>query len=194
MERNFKDYFYYDESSPTKLRWKIKKGRREANSVAGSFASGPTGEKRTVNVRLNQKNYVAHRIIWILLHGEIPSGMVIDHINGNPWDNHISNLACKSLLHNSQNIKKYVNNTTGFTGVVYVKYGEVVYGITASICNQGNRSVKYFPIKGIGIEGAINNARKWRDDKMSEFNENGANFTDRHKENDPEYVNNSVGK
>lgn len=34
----------------------------------------------------------AHRIVWFLTHGEIPDGMVINHIDGDKLNNHPSNL------------------------------------------------------------------------------------------------------
>lgn len=35
-----------------------------------------------------------HRAVWVYHHGDIPPGMVIDHINGNPSDCRVGNLRC----------------------------------------------------------------------------------------------------
>jgi HNH endonuclease len=39
-----------------------------------------------------KKQWVAHRLAWIYVHGHIPEGLLIDHINGIRDDNRISNL------------------------------------------------------------------------------------------------------
>jgi hypothetical protein len=58
-----------------------------------------------------------HRIVWILANGPIPSGMEIDHINGDKSDNRISNLRICTPIQNGQNKGKYKNNKSGFKGV-----------------------------------------------------------------------------
>lgn len=35
---------------------------------------------------------MAHRVVWIALHGFIPPGLQINHINRRRWDNHPDNL------------------------------------------------------------------------------------------------------
>ena len=47
---------------------------------------------------------LAHRVVWILTHGEIQEGMVIDHINRDPSDNRIENLRCVSQAVNLSNV------------------------------------------------------------------------------------------
>lgn len=42
--------------------------------------------------RPNKQNYSAHRLIWERVHGPVPEGMQINHINGNKLDNRIANL------------------------------------------------------------------------------------------------------
>lgn len=35
---------------------------------------------------------MAHRVVWISVHGLIPTGLQVNHINRRPWDNRIVNL------------------------------------------------------------------------------------------------------
>mgnify|MGYP003321531520 CR=1 FL=1 len=84
-----------------------RKGKR-----AGGF-----GEKtRTLNL-LNKK-YMEHRVIWALYYKEWPSkGLVIDHINGDPFDNRIHNLRLVTIRENAMNTKLSSKNKSGVTGV-----------------------------------------------------------------------------
>ena len=60
--------------------------------------------------------YLAHRVAWAMHYGAWPKGQ-IDHINGNPSDNRISNLRDVSMQVNSQNMPLRVDNSTGVPGV-----------------------------------------------------------------------------
>jgi len=37
-------------------------------------------------------NALAHRLVWRVVHGRIPSGLTINHKDGNPLNNHPDNL------------------------------------------------------------------------------------------------------
>ena len=88
-------------------------------------------EKGYRRVHLLDRNYMIHRLAWLLHHGEWPK-QDIDHINGVKDDNRIRNLRDVSRLENKRNSKKSVNNTSGVTGVKWHKRGRKW---TASIKN-----------------------------------------------------------
>ena len=69
--------------------------------------------------RLNFKSkmYLVHRIIWVLTYGSIDLTLVIDHLDGDPLNNEISNLSLKTHKNNSRNQRQHSNNKTGVTGV-----------------------------------------------------------------------------
>lgn len=56
-----------------------------------------------------------HRIAFYLAHGYLP--LVIDHIDGCPWNNKVSNLREATPSQNVANSKKPKTNTTGYKGV-----------------------------------------------------------------------------
>lgn len=99
------------------LYWKVKPARW---MMIGDMAGSKTKSGHYI-VSVNGKKEYAHRIIWEIHNGEIPAGMVIDHINGCQHDNRIENLRCVTQQVNTMNMKKQKNNTSGITGVGFHK-------------------------------------------------------------------------
>lgn len=62
------------------------------------------------------RDYKAHRVAWAIHYGEWPAGL-IDHANGDPSDNRISNLRCVSASGNMRNRRLNRNNKSGRVGV-----------------------------------------------------------------------------
>ena len=56
-------------------------------------------------IAVDRRDYGAHRLAWLFEHGAWPAG-VIDHINGDPADNRISNLRDVAQTSNSQNQRR----------------------------------------------------------------------------------------
>ena len=63
-----------------------------------------------------RKRVQLHRAVFAVVHGRWPTGQ-IDHIDGDPTNNRIENLREVSGLENQRNMKRYTNNTSGYTGV-----------------------------------------------------------------------------
>lgn len=55
-------------------------------------------------------NYLIHHLVALLFIGERPDGLVIDHIDRDKLNNHVSNLRYVSQEINIQNSKKYRND------------------------------------------------------------------------------------
>ena len=91
-----KELFDYSEGN---LIWRVNKGRSKKGSIAGSKDS-----KGYLQVKLNQKPYRLHRLIWLWHEKELPEQ--IDHIDRNPLNNKIENLREATVLENSWNHKK----------------------------------------------------------------------------------------
>ena len=92
------------------IRWnKLHVGRPAFASVqkSGGYATGA----------LDGKGYYGHRIVWKHVHGLIPDGAEIDHINGVRHDNRLCNLRTVSRLENTQNRKIRSDCKHGFHGI-----------------------------------------------------------------------------
>ena len=110
--------YWYDEVLG-ELRYKVRSSpasRVQVNEVAGTINSSGY---RVVCV--NGKQHRVHRLIWMMLVGEIPAGYQIDHIDGNRANNHISNLRLATRVENGRNAKKRCDNTSGTKGVSFDK-------------------------------------------------------------------------
>lgn len=105
----FQELLSYDENTG-RLFWKQNVSRKvKAGDVAGCYTT------KGVRIRLQGINWLAHRIVWILMKGELPEQ--IDHIDGNPLNNRLANLRAATSTIQNRNKKKLKTNTTGFAGV-----------------------------------------------------------------------------
>lgn len=66
------------------------------------------------------KNYMAHRLAWMIHYGEIPASD-LDHKNGDPKDNRIENLRPCTQSQNLRNARTRKDNTSGTRGVSWDK-------------------------------------------------------------------------
>lgn len=75
-----------------------------------------------IRVRRAGKEYRAHRIIWELFNGPIPEGMLVDHIDGNVYNNRIENLRLATRQQNSANKRSMGAIAKGVTATTSGKY------------------------------------------------------------------------
>ena len=95
----------------------------------GLFTWHPTTSKKTRGKRgghpndigylllgVDSNSYRVHRLAWLYVHGHWPIGD-LDHINGNPADNRITNLREATAAQNLANSRKPITNRSGYKGV-----------------------------------------------------------------------------
>jgi hypothetical protein len=87
---------------------------------AGKIAKSDISRGGYVRVKILDKFYLAHRLIWALHTGKDFSED-IDHINGNRKDNKISNLRAVNRAENTRNRCLSKSNTSGVMGVYFDK-------------------------------------------------------------------------
>lgn len=92
----------------------IKIGR-----VAGGVGTFPGGKKYR-RISINNKHYRAHRLAYLYMTGEFPTGQN-DHGDGDGTNNVWDNLRDVDQFENSKNRRLQSNNTSEFTGVGWDK-------------------------------------------------------------------------
>ena len=181
--------FYYDPTSTTGLRWKVWNKahgpvRRNAGDVAGKlyYCSGEKRkhEKHMGRVTYSGKTYPIHRVIWTLEVGEIPDEFIIDHIDGNPFNNTLENLRCIHSFDNPRNAKKRKDNKTGLTGVSIISNGTGRFYVCAYYYDNGVMKTKQWPLTQYSEKDALSLAAAWRTSKLKELEKDGIFYSQRH--------------
>lgn len=88
--------------------------------IAGSKKCCTGSRGKSVRIFLFRKSYLAHRLAWFYVHKEWPDGL-IDHANGDPFDNRISNLRIATPRQNQFNKRTQKRNCLGVKGVRHSK-------------------------------------------------------------------------
>lgn len=83
---NWHDVFEYKDGF---LYWKIKVGSGGSTRIPGDVAGSIKKRDGYTYVKFMRKSFMAHRVIYEIINGDIPIGMEIDHINHDRSDNRI---------------------------------------------------------------------------------------------------------
>ena len=183
---NFKDYFYYDETSPSFLRWKVSRftgANYHIERVAKGDCAGSLSKRDGYwRAWLDGKSYLAHRIIMSISNGS--SELVCDHIDGNRANNSLANLRYVTQLENARNVGMHVCNTSGVNGVgIGITHSGKYQNWTATVCFEGSKTGrlnKAFSINKFGERQAFEMACAWRKAMIEELNLQGAGYTETH--------------
>lgn len=102
------------------IAWRHAKFLQKAMTrPAGAEAGGRT-LNGYITICIKKKPFYAHRLAWLLTHGEWPSAEV-DHINGDRSDNRAANLRLATQQQNQWNRKVRRDSSSGVKGVRYHK-------------------------------------------------------------------------
>lgn len=98
---------YYDETSPTFIRWACDiyggTNKKQVIRKQGSVAGTRSGNGYFL-VSISKVKYLVHRIVYCLASKEnVPTNLVVDHINNNRSDNSVHNLRLVTYCENSLN-------------------------------------------------------------------------------------------
>jgi len=185
---DFSELFQYSEDSPSGLIWKNdnigSNGRvyNKAGTLVGSVKVSECGKHKCWRVVVDDKRYYIHRIVYSMFN-ELPSNLVVDHIDGNALNNKIENLRAITQEQNSRNMSKSSANPLGVVGVTFKikNKGTRSYRIYTAIYKLNGKNVsKEFFVSKYGEQEAFRLACEWRKQKIEELNAQGAGYTERH--------------
>lgn len=97
--------------------WKQTMGGR---AIKGQKAGTPHSKGYT-RITVDQEQYLAHRLAWLYINGEMPKQSTVDHIDGDPSNDRIANLREATFADNLANRGAQSNNTSGCKGVSFDK-------------------------------------------------------------------------
>lgn len=173
--------FELNEKSPSGLI-KVKNGYGKPiiPYSVGTKIFQKSGDPGAWMIYFNKSRYVAHRTIWVMVYGSIDPSLVIDHLDGNPFNNSIGNLSLKTTADNARNARKYRSNTTGTTGVSITKVGGRYYYRVEWIEISGKIVKRAFSIDDLGDGTAKSLAIACRTQQIERLVSEGADYTERH--------------
>ena len=109
---------------------------------AGTIAGTPTVPRGYVQILVDRRLYLAHRLAHLWITGEWPKHEV-DHRDGDPTNNRWNNLRVATSSQNKMNGVRRSDNTSGYRGVWFDKRRELW---VAEIRGDGiRRHLGYFP-------------------------------------------------
>ncbi|WP_179090910.1 HNH endonuclease [Burkholderia pseudomallei] len=117
LER-LKQFISYD---PATGRFHWIRTQPHANRVKVGQEVGWLAKSGHLKVNFDGRVYFLHRIAWVLHNGPVPDGFEIDHRDGNPLNNALTNLRLATKSQNMQNMKMRGTNKTGVKGVSWNK-------------------------------------------------------------------------
>ena len=172
------DFVVVDETSPTGLRWSEsvkQRGNRQPGKVCG------IKDSKGWRFSINRQYYRVHRVIIEILYG-IPEDKIVDHIDGNPYNNKLENLRIVTHKENNQNTKKSPKNTSGFAGVFpwKDKHDRVTAYYATWVGLDGKQKRKSFAFSHYTEQGALELAVEFRKQKIQELIQQGMSYTSRH--------------
>lgn len=107
---NWNDIFKYNDGN---LIWNVSTSNRvKVGDKAGNIRKDGYKE-----IKVNNKRYLVHRLIWEIHYGYISKDKQIDHINGIRSDNRIENLRLVTNGQNQLNSKLRLSNKIGIKGI-----------------------------------------------------------------------------
>ena len=117
-----KEYLDYNPDTGIIIWKKTTTARIKIGQEAGCVSASKCTTYRTITSK--GIKYKTHRIAYYMYHGIDPKNNDIDHEDGNGLNNKINNLRLATRSDNCKNRSMNENNTSGVTGVTWVKQAQ----------------------------------------------------------------------
>ena len=127
LTKNYAEACLVYEAESGALIWRVRPREHFTSARAHAawnsrWAGKPAGscDGKRVQIKLDGRLYKAHRIVWLLSYGVWPK-QDIDHADGDPANNKVSNLRLATNQQNQFNRGASKRNTSGYKGVYWDK-------------------------------------------------------------------------
>lgn len=137
-QESLKKLLHYDAETGV-FTWEIN----PCKNIKHGDTAGTINTRGYLIITINKKQYGAHRLAWLYIHGHWPINL-IDHINSVKIDNRLVNLREATLSENMQNQKSAQRNnlSSGLIGVTFNKRcGKFISRI---MLNNKRKNLGYF--------------------------------------------------
>lgn len=95
------------------FRWKEPRYKIQVGGLAGHYQ-----KDGYLTIRIDRKSYYGHRLAWLYVHRSWPT-VQLDHRDGDPRNNAISNLRISTQSQNMANTRTPSDNRSGIKGVCF---------------------------------------------------------------------------
>ena len=99
-QERLKELLSYDPQTGL-FTWLMDKGSARKGALAGKLNTASY-----VQIQLDKRVYLAHRLVWLYIYGAFPN-CLIDHIDGDKNNNSLSNLREATHTENQRNKRKF---------------------------------------------------------------------------------------
>lgn len=154
---------YYDETSPTCLRWKVTDNY--GNKVLGKQAGHICKTNKYSSINFSKLGtFRCHVLVWLLHNGTIDITKCVDHINGDRQDNRICNL--REVTHSENCKNKPGRSNTGYKNLTWSERFQR-YHVYWNV--DGKRKSKTFKVTdNCTKDQALSDALSFRETKIKE--------------------------
>ena len=118
-QERLKELLHYCPKTGMFTRKMHRSGNARINDIAGNIHTGTFGKKYVI-IKINDKQYKAHRLAVLYMTGKFPE-VETDHDDGNGINNKWDNLKRVSHANNMKNLKLHKGNTSSVCGVSWSK-------------------------------------------------------------------------
>lgn len=100
-------------------RHRVDSRGRPNTRYVGTFAGTYSEKNHRIQVGIERRIYDLARNVWVLHHGILPEGLLIDHADRNPLNNSIGNLRLADFSRNNVNRTPVEGASSRFVGVYF---------------------------------------------------------------------------
>ena len=85
-------HLHYEADTGLFYRQRVMRGGRKGRPAGSKTYDYYTGEPKAIRIAIGCVPFMAHRLAWLIMTGDDPGPLTVDHVNRQPFDNRFCNL------------------------------------------------------------------------------------------------------